>query len=233
MPVEVKGIVEVQKALKKFAPDLYKEMNKEIRSAMREVVNEARTNVPNQIQGLSGWQDQGKEVVSRTAGKARGFPKYNPDVIRKGLTYSLGRSRRNYSGFVNVYRLLNRSAAGAIYETAGRKNPDGRAPVQSAIYQNQITQGTEGYYFYKGKKIARATRNYNSNNPFAGYHFVNSIDEEARLESIGRGRKNKGRLLYAAFAKDQGKGTKATFKAIDTAILKFNSSLKRRIGLAA
>jgi hypothetical protein len=233
MPVEVKGIVEVQKALKKFAPDLYKEMNKEIRSAMREVVNEARTNVPNQIQGLSGWQDQGKEVVSRTAGKARGFPKYNPDVIRKGLTYSLGRSRRNYSGFVNVYRLLNRSAAGAIYETAGRKNPDGRAPVQSAIYQNQITQGTEGYYFYKGKKIARATRNYNSNNPFAGYHFVNSIDEEARLESIGRGRKNKGRLLYAAFAKDQGKVTKATFKAIDTAILKFNSSLKRRIGLAA
>jgi hypothetical protein len=233
MPVEVKGIVEVQKALKKFAPDLYKEMNKEIRSAMREVVNEARTNVPNQIQGLSGWQDQGKEVVSRTAGKARGFPKYNPDVIRKGLTYSLGRSRRNNSGFVNVYRLLNRSAAGAIYETAGRKNPDGRAPVQSAIYQNQITQGTEGYYFYKGKKIARATRNYNSNNPFAGYHFVNSIDDEARLESIGRGRKNKGRLLYAAFAKDQGKVTKATFKAIDTAILKFNSSTKRRLGLAA
>jgi hypothetical protein len=233
MPVEVKGIIEVQKALKKFAPDLYKEMNKEIRSAMREVVNEARTNVPNQIQGLSGWQDQGKEVVSRTAGKARGFPKYNPDVIRKGLTYSLGRSRRNYSGFVNVYRLLNRSAAGAIYETAGRKNPDGRAPVQSAIYQNQITQGTEGYYFYKGKKIARATRNYNSNNPFAGYHFVNSIDDEARLESIGRGRKNKGRLLYAAFAKDQGKVTKATFKAIDTAILKFNSSTKRRLGLAA
>jgi hypothetical protein len=233
MPVEVKGIIEVQKALKKFAPDLYKEMNKEIRAAMREVVNEARGQVPNQIQGLSGWQDQGKEVVSRTAGKVRGFPKYNPDVIRKGLTYSLGRSRRNYSGFVNVYRLLNRSAAGAIYETAGRKNPDGRAPVQSAIYQNQTTQGTEGYYFYKGKKIARATRNYNSNNPFAGYHFVNSIDDEARLESIGRGRKNKGRLLYAAFAKDQGKVTKATFKAIDTAILKFNSSTKRRLGLAA
>jgi hypothetical protein len=234
MPVEVKGIVEVQKALKKFAPDLYKEMNKEIRSAMREVVNEARTNVPNQIQGLSGWQDQGKEVVSRTAGKTRGFPKYNPDVIRKGLTYSLGRSRRNYSGFVNVYRLLNRSAAGAIYETAGRKNPDGRAPITSVAQQGfEYAQGYEGTYKYNGKIRKRATRNYNSNNPFAGYHFVNSIDDEARLESIGRGRKNKGRLLYAAFAKDQGKVTKATFKAIDTAILKFNSSLKRRIGLAA
>ena len=56
MPVEVKGIVEVQKALKKFAPDLYKEMNKEIRAAMREVVNEARTNVPTQI--LEAWFSQ-------------------------------------------------------------------------------------------------------------------------------------------------------------------------------
>ncbi len=67
----------------------------------------------------------------------------------------------------------------------------------------------------------------------AGYHFVNAVNDEAKLESIGRGRKNQGRLLYAAFAKDQGKVTKATFKAIETATTKFNSSLKRRIGLAA
>ena len=58
-------------------------------------------------------------------------------------------------------------------------------------------------------------------------------NDEAKLESIGRGRKNSGRLLFAAFKRDEGRVTKATFKAIDTAILKFNSSLKRRIGLAA
>jgi hypothetical protein len=39
--------------------------------------------------------------------------------------------------------------------------------------------------------------------------------------------------LFAAFKRDEGRVTKATFKAIDTAIFKFNSSLKRRIGLAA
>ncbi len=232
MPVEVKGIVEAQKALKKFAPDLYKEMNKEIRAAMRVVVDDARGKVPNQIDGLSGWQDQGKEVVSRTAGKVRGFPKYNPDVIRKGLTYSLGRSRRNSSGFVNTYRLLNKSAAGAIYETAGRKNPNGRSPIQS-VYGGSYVQGFEGTYKYKGQTRQRSTRNYNSNNPFAGYQFVTAINDEAKLESIGRGRKNQGRLLFAAFARDQGKVTKATFKAIETATAKFNSSLKRRIGLAA
>jgi hypothetical protein len=234
MPVEVKGLVEVQKALKQFAPDLYKEMNKEIRSAMRVVIADARSQVPNQIQNLSGWQDEGKQVVSRTAGKTRGFPKYNPNVIRKGLTFSLGRSRRNRSGFVNAYKLLNRSAAGAIYETAGRKNPNGRAPVQSTgLREFGSVQGYEGTYKSGQKILKRSTKNYNSNNPFAGYHFVNAVNDEAKLESIGRGRKNQGRLLYAAFAKDQGKVTKATFKAIDTAIFKFNSSIKRKIGLAA
>lgn len=234
MPVEVKGIIEAQKALRQFAPDLYKQMNKEIRIAMREVINDAQSRVPSQIQGLSGWQDQGKEVVSRTAGKVRGFPKYNPDVIRKGLSYSLGRSRRNQSGFVNIYRLLNRSAAGAIFETAGRKNPQGRAPISSVGSQGfEYVQGYEGTYKANQKIRKRATRNYNSNNPFAGYQFVTAIDDEAKLESIGRGRKNKGRLLYAAFSRDQGKVTKATFKAIDKAILNFNNSIKRRIGLAA
>jgi hypothetical protein len=233
MPVEVKGIVEVQKALKQFAPDLFKEMNKEIRDAMRVVAKDAQSNVPTRIQGLSGWQDQGKVVVSRTAGKTRGFPKYNPLVIRKGIGYSLGRSRRNSAGFVNVYKLFNRSAAGAIFETAGRKNPQGRAPISSVGSQGfEYVQGYEGTYRSKGIR-KRATRNFNSNNPFAGYQFVDAINNEAKLESIGRGRKNSGRLLFAAFKRDEGRVTKATFKAIDTAILKFNSSLKRRIGLAA
>jgi len=232
MPVEVKGLVEVQKALKKFVPDLYKEMNKEIRSAMRVVIADAKRQVPNQLQDLSGWQDEGKTVVSRTAGKSRGFPKYNPNVIKKGLTSSVGRSRRNRAGFVNSYKLLNRSAAGAIYETAGRKNPNGRAPMQS-LYASNFVQGDEGTYKSGGKILRRSTRNYNSNNPFAGYQFVQAVNAEAKLESIGRGRKNQGRLLYAAFARDQGKVTKATFKAIDKAIFTFNSSIKRRIGLAA
>ena len=202
MPVEVKGIVEAQKALKQFAPDLYKEMNKEIRSAMRKVVDDARGMVQPNVYQLESWQDKGKPVVSRT-GRKLGFPRYNEALIKKGLTYSLGRSRRNSAGFVNVYRLLNRSRVGAIIETAGRANFNGDPKSES-------------------------------NNPNAGAHFNRAIQGTyGGFKSIGSRRVDRGRLLFAAFYKDQGQVTNATFKAINTAIAKFNSSTKRRIGLAA
>ena len=202
MPVEVKGIVEAQKALKQFAPDLYKEMNKEIRSAMRKVVDDARGMVQPNVYQLESWQDKGKPVVSRT-GRKLGFPRYNEALIKKGLTYSLGRSRRNSAGFVNVYRLLNRSRVGAIIETAGRANFNGDPKSES-------------------------------NNPHAGAHFNRAIQGTyGGFKSIGSRRVDRGRLLFAAFYKDQGQVTNATFKAINTAIAKFNSSTKRRIGLAA
>jgi hypothetical protein len=202
MPVEVKGIVEAQKALKKFAPDLYKEMNKEIRAAMKVVVDDARGMVQSNVYQLESWQDKGNPVVSRT-GRTLGFPRYNEVLVKKGLTYSLGRSRRNSAGFVSVYRLLNKSRVGAIIETAGRKNFNGDPKSQS-------------------------------NNPNAGAHFNRAIQGTyGGFKSIGSRRTDKGRLLFAAVAKDQGRVTEATFRAIQTATNKFNSSLKRRIGLAA
>jgi hypothetical protein len=202
MRVEVKGIVEVQKALKKFAPDLYKEMNKEIRDALKVVVKDARGMVQSNVYQLENWQDKGKPVVSRTSRK-EGFPKYNEMIIKKGLTYSLGRSRRNSAGFVSVYRLLNKSRVGSIIETAGRKNFNGDPDSQS-------------------------------NNPNAGYHFNRAIQGTyGGFKSIGKTRFDRGRLLFAAAYKDQGRVTEATFKAIETAVTKFNSSIKRRVGLAA
>jgi hypothetical protein len=158
--------------------------------------------VQSNVYQLESWQDKGKPVVSRT-GRTLGFPRYNETLIRKGLTYSLGRSRRNSAGFVSVYRLLNKSRVGAIIETAGRKNFNGDPDSQS-------------------------------NNPNAGAHFNRAIQGTyGGFKTIGSRRTDKGRLLFAAVYKDQGKVTEATFKAIETAINKFNLSIKRRIGLAA
>ena len=185
MGVKVSGLIETRKALRKLAPDLYKEMNREIGAAMRVVVKDARGMVEPSVNGLYNWQDRGTLVKSRSS-RERAFPKYNSQVIKKGLTYSIGKSRKNKSGFVSLYSLLNKSAAGSIIETAGRKNGmDGDSRSQS-------------------------------NNRRAGEHFNRSIQGTyGGFSKIGKGRYDQGRLMAKAIDRNEGKAQDAIFKAID------------------
>jgi hypothetical protein len=183
MPVEVKGLVETQKALKKLAPDLYDNMRQEIRVALRTVSNDAKQLVQPAVYGLENWQSTGAQVKSRTSRK-EAFPKYDPKVIRKGLTYSLGKSKRNNAGFIAMYSLLNKSRAGSIIETAGRKNFNGDPRSQSnnpnaGAHFNRAIQGTYGGF-----------------------------------SKVGKSRLDQGRLLFKAVENDQGKVYDAVFKAI-------------------
>lgn len=199
MPVVVEGVPELKKALKKFAPDLLKEMNNEIRVALKEVTNEAKAKVPSQAPGgLYNWQDNGVEAKSRTS-RATGFPKYNARVIRRGLTYSLGRGKRNQSGFASLYSLLNKSASGAIAETAGRLS------------------GASG-----------SSRS-QSNNPQAGSRFISGMNGIGTMKSVDRRQKTTGRILYAAYAENEGKALNAVFKAIDKAarLLKERATVRK------
>jgi hypothetical protein len=198
MPVVVEGVPELKRALKKFAPDLLKEMNAEIKTALKEVTTVAKGKVPNQSPGgLYNWQDKGVISKSRT-GRATAFPKFNANVIRRGLTYSLGRSKRNRSGFSSLYSLLNKSASGAIAETAGRANPGGSSRSQS-------------------------------NNPSAGARFIGGMNGIGAMKSLDNRQKSTGRILFAAYAENNGKALDATFKAIDKAakLLKQRSTVRK------
>ena len=187
MPVVVEGVPELKKALKKFAPDLRKQMDDEIRVALKEVTNAAKAKVPNQSPGgLYNWQDTGVEAISRTS-RARAFTKYNARVIRRGLTYSLGRSKRNRSGFSSLYSLLNKSASGAIAETAGRLS------------------GASG-----------SSRS-ESNNPQAGARFIAGMNGIGAMKSHDGRQKSTGRILFAAYAENEGKALDGVFRAIDKA----------------
>lgn len=128
MPIAVKGANEVKRALRKFDPDLYKEMNREIAGELKGITNEAKTMLPQSF--LSGAMDDGRERVSRTS-RSRAFPTYNSSTIRRGLTYSLARKRGNTRGWTAAYSLLNKSAIGAIAEIAGTKHPYGDPRSQS------------------------------------------------------------------------------------------------------
>jgi hypothetical protein len=187
MPVEVKGADNLKRALRKYDPDLYKAMNKEIGLALKTVTSEAKQNVAPSI--FSGAMDTGAERVSRTS-RDRAFPTYNSSVIRKGLTYSLAKKDIKGDGWKAAYSLLNKSAIGSIVEIAGTVNPNGNPRSQS-------------------------------NNPNAGNQFIQELNQEyGAVKKVGKGR---GRLMYAALEKNQGKARDAVIKAVEQATKQFKA----------
>ena len=162
MPVEIKGLAETLSAIRKFEPDLAKNLNKEVRAALTPVQKKAQGYFPANVSGLSNWmlKTKGRKINSQTSAFAAvgHFPKYNRAIAARGIKIFLGKTRPNSKGFVTHYRISNITAAGAIYETAGRANGQSR-------------------------------RKYRSPNPNAGRHFIESINaNEMAGEGKRRGR---------------------------------------------
>jgi len=120
MPTSVKGAGNLRKALKQFTPDLAKETTKEIGNFLKPVVKNARGFIPSNDQIPSGW------LVGNQKGKWERVA-FDAAVARRGIGYKTTPSKPNRSGFKSLVSILNKTAAGAIYETAGRKSGiDGR-----------------------------------------------------------------------------------------------------------
>ena len=199
MPVELDNAVALNKALKQYAPELAKETQKEIAGHLRKVVNQARGFVPSDSP-LSGW------------GNAVGVWEYrafNAGLIKKGLGYSTTPTKPNKRGFRSLATIFNKSASGAIYETAGRKNPQGLPPAQ------RVKKYRNGKFITEWQSDKTVNK---SANPNAGRQFINAlpplVDSQQSNSAGRRTRKTKGRLLFRAWANDQGKTTAAVVKAI-------------------
>ena len=202
MPVELEGAVALRKALQKHTPELAKETQKEIAGHLRKVVNRARGFVPADSP-LSGWSNPVGEWEYRA---------FSAGIIKRGLGYSTAPTKPNKRGFRSLATIFNKSAAGAIYETAGRKNPNGLPPSQreKKFVNGKFTMGWQG-----GRDVNKSA------NPNAGRQFINAlpplVDSQQSNMAGRRTRKTKGRLLFRAWAEDQGKTTAAVVKAIQSA----------------
>ena len=117
MPTKLQGGVKLRKALREFSPDLAKATVKELGGLLKPVTAKARGYMPSESP-LSGW-------AMRPDSKAK-FPMYDPNIAKKGIKYKTSPSRANRKGWRALVSVLNTSAAGAIYETAGRKNSGGK-----------------------------------------------------------------------------------------------------------
>jgi hypothetical protein len=117
MPVKLEGAVALRKALRKFEPDLAKETQKEIAGFLKPIVKEARGFLPTSSQTLSNWSSSNKSANAK-------FPYYDYSLAKRGITYKTTPSKPNNRGFRALASIFNKTAAGAIWETAGRKNPN-------------------------------------------------------------------------------------------------------------
>ena len=116
MPVEVTGALELRKALKEYAPFLAKESQKELAGVLKPMVVKARGFLPSNEEAPSGWLKR-DNAQGRWANRY-----YDQTVARKGITFSAAPSKANRKGFRSLAAIYNKSAGGAIYETAGRKS---------------------------------------------------------------------------------------------------------------
>ena len=190
MAVRLEGAVELKKALRKFEPDLAKELNKEMRIALKPVVNTAKGFVPSTASVLTNWQ------ISKRSETAKWNQRYYDFAqVKRGIKYSVGNSKTNAKGFKSLASIINSSAAGAIFETAGRKNPWGQP--------------------WNPKGNNRSSR---SANPTAGRDFIASANSLSPM--VGKGN-DKGRLIYRAWELDRGAAQDGVIRAIEKAAAKF------------
>jgi hypothetical protein len=142
MSIEVKGANATIKAIRKVDPELLKNMNAEIKAVMIPIRDKARGYAPSpQPDNLYGWNENtvGQKITARnsafrtfnTEGRLRLFPLYDYETVKKGIYYKAGGSDRNKNGWRALYFVANKSAAGAIYETAGRANEPSRNGYRS------------------------------------------------------------------------------------------------------
>jgi hypothetical protein len=219
MPVEVVGVKDVLKGLSFIDVDMRRRVVAVVDPLMRGVASKAKGFVPGNSDVLSGWTKAGTGT-----GK---FPKYDSSVVRAGIGYNSGQNKTFSNGFKVYNFVYNASRPGAIYEVAGRLNPQGRAP-----FQMTPSKGASGTYTLKSPK-SKAFREFNSSNPFASQQFIAALPKvtsQPKLEGVrGGNRKTKGRLVYKAWAEDSPRIYQAIKDAINATATHFNKTTQQRV----
>lgn len=133
--VETKGFRNTLASLKQLDPDVNKEVTKTLRDSANELRGEAQGLV--NPQGLSGWK------------RWRGG--YDATTIRGGIKTTTAKRRKRGTAVSNVIGVSNTTAAGVIWELAGRRS--GGSPPRSGI--NPKT----GWTYGNGVGFVNAIRN--------------------------------------------------------------------------
>lgn len=196
--IEMQGLTENIIALERFAPDLKRELNKEIRGILAPIVIEAKSYLPSNDQiHPSGWAKGGFKrfngIGPLAQDQTRGFIAYDAERAKAGIKQTAATTKKDGSGFRNTYGVIQRDPGGAIFETAGRGSAASRSRSKTS----------------------------RSRNPQASQHFIGVIQREHGALPTARGEgKDKGRALIRAVDDSRYKALNAIREAVDKASAK-------------
>ena len=145
---QITGLEETVRGLQQWDKDALKLMNKEIYQVMKKIQVDARQLMP-ETTPLSKWGMTPKEDSKW------GRLQFVAKDARMGLKTKIERQRRKGTWTSKAYLMINADPAGAIYETAGRKNPRGTSPQGAAFIKGIaresgiIVRGKQGRVAYK------------------------------------------------------------------------------------
>lgn len=228
MPVNITGVQGTLKAMRKFDPDLAKEMNKQIKNAMIPIRDAARGYAPANASMLTNWTQTG--MFGPSSNKYQSFPKYDQSEVRQGIVYRQGSNNKGQIAGAKFtrrwqvsYFIANNSAGGAIYETAGRVHPNGR-PTSHIVASR--------HRFNKRYSVSSGTRqDNNSLNPNAGKQFLEPLGpiygQRGTVDPRFGNTDQRGRLIYRAWEENQGRAAHSVNLAINVAVARFNASHKQ------
>jgi hypothetical protein len=197
------GAAKTVRALEQFQPNLKKSLDRKIGKVLSVIVNQARAEIPFDIHP-SGWA---KATVNAglvgplQAGFSRGqFKIYDAAKAKAGIKKTTAKSKKDGKGFQSSYGVIQRDAAGAIFETAGR-----------------------------GSKASRSrTRASRSDNPIASQQFIQTLEKYYGVLPTAQQRgKDKGRALIKAVDANKSKAQGAIFEAIKEAEKKAQEQLDK------
>ena len=135
------------KAIRRLAPDLNKQMNKRINRALQVVVDDARGFIP-EISPLRNWAQPGQ---GHGLWASRAFDR---NEISRGITKTrAGGTRRTSEGLMTSYAILDKTAPGVIFESAGTKSTG--TTTQGKFFIRRISAWS-GLPAKKHKMIVRA-----------------------------------------------------------------------------
>lgn len=106
--VVVEGVTEMRRELRKFAPEVLKALDKELRTMSAPIVSDARSLIPEKPP-LSGWQVWA------------GVKNWDTAKAKRGIKVKQGKRSRGGS-YSALLQIRNDDAAGSIFSTVGRTN---------------------------------------------------------------------------------------------------------------